>query len=182
MVKLNDIITNEDGSVYADTAIWCNQNGATLREIEPIEKEVEEEYTEQIEVEHEQLIPERSHKEMVAAVFDAEGNETEPEKEITVIDEEEHTETFTTTEEVTKTRTVKKTFRQFKVVAIPEPTVEEKNEQIRMQRQARFTQESDPLKLDYDEAVARNEETAEEKKQVWLAKKDQIRDELPYVE
>lgn len=65
--------------------------------------------------------------------------------------------------------------RRFQVKAIPEPTIEEKNDQIRLQRQARFAVESDPLKLDYDEAVARGEETAEEKKQAWLDKKTQIR-------
>ena len=57
-----------------------------------------------------------------------------------------------------------------------------KNEQIRQKRQSRFATESDPLKLDYDEAVARGEETAEEKKQTWLNKKDEIRNDLPYIE
>ena len=60
--------------------------------------------------------------------------------------------------------------------------VEYRNEQIRQQRQSRFAVEADPLKLDYDEAVARCEEQAEEKKQVWLNKKNQIREELPYIE
>ena len=64
----------------------------------------------------------------------------------------------------------------------PQASIEEQNEQIRMQRQARFVSESDPLKLDYDEAVARGEETAEEKKMAWLNKKTQIREELPYIE
>ena len=111
MTQINDIITDENGSIYADAAIWCNENGAYLEEIE------------------------------------LEGN-----------------------------------VRRFQVKAIPEPTLEEKNEQIRLQRQARFAQESDPLKLDYDEAVARGEETAEEKKASWLSKKDQIREELPYID
>ena len=60
--------------------------------------------------------------------------------------------------------------------------IEYQNEQIRLQRQARFATESDPLKLDYDEAVARGEETAEEKKRAWLTKKDEIRTDLPYVQ
>lgn len=60
--------------------------------------------------------------------------------------------------------------------------IEEQNEQIRLQRQARYVAEADPLKLDYDEAFARGEETAEEKKQTWLAKKDEIRQDLPYIE
>ena len=63
----------------------------------------------------------------------------------------------------------------------PVEPVEHKNEAIRMQRQVRFAQEADPLKLDYDEAVARGEEQAEEKKQTWLAKKDEIRAALPYI-
>lgn len=72
--------------------------------------------------------------------------------------------------------------RRFQVVAIPEPTSEERNEQIRLERQFRFTNEADPLKFDYDEAVARGEISQYEKKELWLAKKDQIRKELPYVE
>lgn len=35
MTKINDIITDVDGVVYAETAIWCNQNNAYLEEIEP---------------------------------------------------------------------------------------------------------------------------------------------------
>ena len=35
MTKINDIITNEDGKLYAETAAWCNENGAVLEEIEP---------------------------------------------------------------------------------------------------------------------------------------------------
>lgn len=60
--------------------------------------------------------------------------------------------------------------------------VEYQNEQIRQQRQARYLEESDPIRLDYDEALARGEETAESLKQEWLASKDKIREELPYIE
>lgn len=35
MTKINDIITDKDGKLYTDTAIWCNQNNAYLEEIEP---------------------------------------------------------------------------------------------------------------------------------------------------
>lgn len=63
----------------------------------------------------------------------------------------------------------------------PQPSIKEQNEQIRQQRQDRYVQESDPLRLDYDEALARGEETAEEKKQAWLSSKDKIRKELPYI-
>ena len=62
-----------------------------------------------------------------------------------------------------------------------EPTIEEQNEQIRQQRQARYEEESDPIRLDYDEALARGEEIAETLKQEWLASKDKIREELPYI-
>lgn len=64
----------------------------------------------------------------------------------------------------------------------PEPTIEEKNEQIRQQRQSRFALESDPLYFDYVEAQARGYETVEDKKRLWLAKKDEIRNDLPYIE
>ena len=60
--------------------------------------------------------------------------------------------------------------------------VDYKNEQIRQQRQSRFATESDPLYLDYVEAQARGDETVDEKKQLWLDKKDEIRKELPYIE
>lgn len=60
-------------------------------------------------------------------------------------------------------------------------TVQEKNEQIRQQRQSRFRIEADPLKLDYDEVVARGED-AEKARIAWLSKKDLIRSELPYIE
>ena len=59
--------------------------------------------------------------------------------------------------------------------------VEYQNEQIRQQRQARYEAESDPLRMDYDEALARGEDTAEALKEQWLASKDRIREELPYV-
>ena len=60
--------------------------------------------------------------------------------------------------------------------------VDYQNEQIRLQRQARYVAESDPIRLDYDEALARGEETAEQLKADWLASKDKIREELPYIE
>lgn len=59
----------------------------------------------------------------------------------------------------------------------PQPS----NEQIRQQRQARYIVESDPLRLDYDEALARGQDNAEELKQEWLASKTKIRNELPYI-
>lgn len=59
--------------------------------------------------------------------------------------------------------------------------IDYQNEQIRQQRQQRYESESDPLRLDYDEALARGEESAEQLRQDWLASKDKIREELPYV-
>lgn len=60
--------------------------------------------------------------------------------------------------------------------------VDYQNEKIRAERQARYEAESDPIHLDYDEALARGEETAEQLRQDWLASKDKIREELPYIE
>lgn len=59
--------------------------------------------------------------------------------------------------------------------------IEVRNEEIRAQRQARYEVESDPIRLDYDEALAREQDNAEELKQQWLASKDKIREELPYI-
>ena len=63
----------------------------------------------------------------------------------------------------------------------PQPSIEYQNEQIRQQREARFIAESDPLRMDYDEALARGQDNAEELKQTWLASKDVIRADLPYI-
>ena len=62
----------------------------------------------------------------------------------------------------------------------PQPSGEYQNEQIRQQRQARYEAEADPIRYDYDEALARGEDNAEELKRAWLAKKDEIRADLPY--
>ncbi|MBS4773145.1 MAG: hypothetical protein KHX55_02580 [Proteobacteria bacterium] len=63
----------------------------------------------------------------------------------------------------------------------PEPTVEEQNESIRQQRFLHMTTEADPLKYDYEEALARGADNVEELKAAWLAKKDEIREQLPYI-
>ena len=60
--------------------------------------------------------------------------------------------------------------------------IDARNEEIRQQRQARYEVESDPLRMDYDEALAREQDNAEQLKQNWLASKDRIREELPYIE
>ena len=65
----------------------------------------------------------------------------------------------------------------------PEPTIEEQNEAIRQTRQRLFTEQADPLKYDYEECLARYGETDErtiEAKNLWLAKKDEIRENNPY--
>lgn len=61
------------------------------------------------------------------------------------------------------------------------PSIEEQNEEIRANREAAYISEADPLKQDYDEAVARGAENTEELKQAWLAKKDEIRANNPYI-
>lgn len=59
---------------------------------------------------------------------------------------------------------------------LPELTKEEISEQ----RHNRYIEEADPLKLDYDEALARGASNTDELKDIWLAKKDEIRTALPY--
>lgn len=63
----------------------------------------------------------------------------------------------------------------------PQKTVEEQNEAIRAKRESLFAQTSDKLKADYDEAVARGADNAEELKQIWLESKDKVRAENPYI-
>lgn len=62
-----------------------------------------------------------------------------------------------------------------------EPTIEEQNEAIRAIREQLYVQTSDKLKADYDEAVARGADNAEELKTAWLESKDKIREENPYI-
>lgn len=60
----------------------------------------------------------------------------------------------------------------------------EKNEAVRAAREARFIAEADTLKMDYDEAFARygvEDERTVTAKAAWLAKKDEIREALPYI-
>lgn len=67
----------------------------------------------------------------------------------------------------------------------PVQPVDEYNEQVRQTRQQLFTEQSDPLKFEYEECVARYGETDErtiKAKNIWLAKKDEIRENNPYRE
>lgn len=75
-------------------------------------------------------------------------------------------------------------FYEIKEIIIPEPkepTIEEQNEVIRQTRESLYRATSDYIKADYDEAVARGSENAEQLKQEWLASKDKIRAENPYI-
>lgn len=63
----------------------------------------------------------------------------------------------------------------------PEKPASMQNEAIRATREQLYIQTSDKLKADYDEAVARGAENAEELKTAWLESKDKIRAENPYI-
>lgn len=66
----------------------------------------------------------------------------------------------------------------------PTQSVEEQNEQITQTRKYLFAQYADPLKYDYEECLARYGEEDErtiEAKNSWLAKKDEIRENNPYI-
>lgn len=61
----------------------------------------------------------------------------------------------------------------------PAPTQEEQ----RAKREQAYCEEADPLRYDYEEDAARygyDSEIAEESKQLWLDKKDEIRERYPY--
>ena len=63
----------------------------------------------------------------------------------------------------------------------PPPT----HEEIREMRAKAFAEEADPLRYDYEEAVARYGSSSKEAvhaKLVWLEKKDEIRERYPYPE
>lgn len=53
-------------------------------------------------------------------------------------------------------------------------------ETARKNRRQDFSAFADPLKFDYDEAVATNSSDADEKKMLWLNKKAEIRLKYPY--
>lgn len=63
-----------------------------------------------------------------------------------------------------------------------QPSAAEQNELIRRQREQCFAAEADPLKYDYDEALARGQtELAAQLKTQWLAQKDAVRAAYPYL-
>lgn len=74
---------------------------------------------------------------------------------------------------------------EYCVVSIPQPSINEQNIQIRQTRQYLFTQYADPIKFEYEENKARygdDDESTKSAKQEWLAKKDEIRNNNPYIE
>ncbi len=73
---------------------------------------------------------------------------------------------------------------EYCVVKLPEPTIDELNDEIKKRRQNLYIEQADPIKFDYDENRARYGEEDErtiEAKQNWLTKKDEIREDNPYI-
>jgi hypothetical protein len=135
------------GQIFEDiyppeAASWCNSNNAKIVELDPIEKEVEETYIEQVPVEKEEVIPAQVIEETIPAQYDDDGNLVEEEK---VVETEvpEHTETVIEFEEVEKTRMVLKTLRVFQIAEVPPyvPTVDD----IKALREQAYIQEIDTL-------------------------------------
>jgi hypothetical protein len=135
------------GQIFEDiyppeAASWCNSNNAKIVELDPIEKEVEETYIEQVPVEKEEVIPAQVIEETIPAQYDDDGNLVEEEK---VVETEvpEHTETIIEFEEVEKTRMVLKTLRVFQIAEVPPyvPTVDD----IKALREQAYVQEVDTL-------------------------------------
>ena len=122
MTKLYDIITNEDDSLYATAASWCNNNNAMIEEIEPIEKEVFE----------------------------------------------DHVEVNNEGEEIKITTKSKKQVRQFKIVPISGPTVEE------LQFRVRFIRNNYLEKT--DKYVLKDFPISEEDKNKYIAYRQYLRD------
>lgn len=114
-----------EGVYPPSAAIACNKNGWYIEEIDSIEKEVEETYSEIETVEKEVVIPAVTHEEIIPAEYDEDGNVIKEEEVVVVIDEPERTEIVVEEVPVEKTRTVVKTFRRYEIKAIPEPSEEE---------------------------------------------------------
>lgn len=85
----------------------------------------------------------------------------------------------------TQQYTIQEIADEYCVVKIPEQTIDERNSQISQTRQYLFTQYADPIKFDYEECLARYGEEDNRTigaKQAWLTKKDEIREQNPYIE
>ena len=66
----------------------------------------------------------------------------------------------------------------------PIKSKEQQNDTIRQVREQLMTKQADPLRFDYEENLARYGELDEktiESKNIWLAKKDEIRADKPYI-
>lgn len=154
----------------SEAAEWCNSNNAMIVEIDPVVRTVTEEY-ETVE-EETKVIPAVTHIET-----DEDGNKHE------VIDEPETAEIIYNP--VTKTREVEKELRCFRIDAIPEPTVEEKNEAIKQTRANLYSSLIDPLHAERQRKVVletwteTNEAEYVEQVKALTAK---IQEENPYVE
>lgn len=98
------------GQVFDDmyppeAAEWCNNNDARIMEINPITKDIEEEYQSRENV----IVPEQEEDGQIIP---------------------EHVEQKL----ITRTQTVIKTLRRFEIQAIPEPTIDQKKKNIRSVR------------------------------------------------
>lgn len=163
------------GQIFEDiyppeTAEWCNENNARMIDIEPVIRLVVEEY-ETTEIQ-DVIIPAITHIET-----DENGVEYE------IIDEPERTEQMEVP--VVKTREVEKEIRRFEIVAIPEPTVEEKNEAIKQTRAYLYSDLIDPLHAEKQRKVVLGTWTeADEVEYVAEVKRltEKIQTENPYIE
>ena len=163
------------GQIFEDTypseAInWCNENKARMIDIEPVIRVVVEEY-ETTEIQ-DVIIPAITHIET-----DENGVEYE------IIDEPERTEQMEVP--VVKTRELEKEIRRFEIVAIPEPTVEQKNKSIKQTRAYLYSDLIDPLHAEKQRKVVLGTWTeADEEDYVAEVKSltEKIQTENPYIE
>lgn len=119
------------GRYSPDAAIWCNANGAVIKEIAPIEREVEETYVEIETTTREVEIPAVVHEEIIPAKYNKKGNIPTEEQIITVVDEPARVETVEEKTPVEKTRKVVKRISRYEITAAPELS-ETESKQIRI--------------------------------------------------
>lgn len=136
---------------------WCKENNARIMEIDPITKEVEEEY----QVLNDVKIPEQEQDGQIIP---------------------EHIETKIET----RTRNVEKELRRFEIQLIPE-TPKPTNEEIRKMREMAYIAESDPIsahisylqrKEQTPEIVAEIAQLEAEQEEI----RDAIKERFPYYE
>ena len=180
---IGDIVGMDE---YPEAVAWCDENNATLTEIDPVDRDVEETYTEQVPVESEIVVPAIVHiEETPVSYTDESGNIIEKIETETVIDVPEHTEKVVEYTDVEKTRIVKKTFRQFRIDAIPQyvPTYEDQ----KRNRSFAYTNEVDPITAHInrlrdeeqtEEIIAKIEELKSER----AKKVEEIKERYPYPE